>query len=181
MQNIESLAQRAVHRCCDEIGRSILYLKAIRAIHEGETSHGIDFIHLALLALHDQMVAHTIKVLLKKEQAGFWYLYREYESDCQQFCRERGYDVDVDIAALEPGLRHVRNKTHFHLDREGVQDPRAIWTKAGVTWRQIERALTVCYAILDFLHEKLRGTKFPMPEYDGSDAAKAAKFVEGLN
>jgi hypothetical protein len=62
-----------------------------------------------------------------------------------------------------------------------VQDPREIWAQASITWDQLERALVVPYSILDFLHEKLRGNKFPMPDYDASDAARAAKFVEDLN
>ena len=90
-----------------------------------ETWHGIDFIRLALWAFQDQMVGHAVKVLMKKEEAGFWHRYKEHEVDCRQFCKERGYDVDVDIAALVPKLRHVRNKAHFHLDRIGVQDPKA--------------------------------------------------------
>jgi hypothetical protein len=177
----ETIAQRAVHRCCDEIGRSILYLKASRAIEQGETWHGIDFIRLALLAFEDQMVAHAIKVLMQKEEAGFWYLYNQHKADCQRFCEERRYDVDVDIAALVPKLKHVRDKTHFHLDRIGVRDPKAIWAQADIAEERFERALMVSYAILDFLHEKIRGSKFPMPDYDGSDAAAAAKFVECLH
>lgn len=116
---------------------------------------------------------------MRNEEAGFWYLHKEHEADCRRFCQEKGYSVDVDIAPLVPKLRLIRDKTHFHLDRIGVRDPEAIWAQADITWDKLERALEAGYAILDFLHEKLRGSKFPLPDYDGSDAAKAAKYLEG--
>jgi hypothetical protein len=38
--------------------------------------------------------------------------------------------------------------------------------------------MTASFAILCFLHEKLLGKQFPMPEYDGSDAGPIARFAE---
>jgi hypothetical protein len=78
----ETLEQRSVARCCDEMGRAILFLRALRGVVKGETAHGIDFIRLAMFALEDQMHAHIIKVLDGREQAGFWYLYKKHEKAC---------------------------------------------------------------------------------------------------
>lgn len=130
--------------------------------------------------MQDQMVSHAIKVLGAKEQAGFWSLYFTYEDLCRPFCLAHGYDVDVDVSPMSSKLKLVRDKTHFHLDRLGVLDPNAIWEEADFTWGQFERALTVCYSLLDFLHQHLHGHSFHLPEYDGLDAKQAAQFVEDL-
>jgi hypothetical protein len=59
----ETLEQRAVARCTDEIARAVLYQRAWRGISKARTYHGVDFIFLAHLAFYDQMFAHAIKVL----------------------------------------------------------------------------------------------------------------------
>jgi hypothetical protein len=173
----ETLEQRSVARCCDEMGRAILFLRALRGVVKGETAHGIDFMRLAMFALEDQMIAHMIKVLDGREQAGFWYLYKKHEKACFEFAAQQ-YIALEDITTIVKKLQHVRDKTHFHLDRRGVRDPRTIWKEADISFDALDRAMTASFAILCFLHEKLRGEQFSMPEYDGSDAAPIAKFAE---
>ena len=57
------LAAGAVVRCLDELGRAILFKRALRGLHRAETYHSIDFVRLSALALYDQMFSHAIKVL----------------------------------------------------------------------------------------------------------------------
>ena len=40
------LARAAVARCIDELGRAILYLRALSGLYEAKTDHGIDFVRL---------------------------------------------------------------------------------------------------------------------------------------
>jgi hypothetical protein len=74
-------------------------------------------------------------------------------------------------------LKIIRDKTHFHLDRKGLRNPRTVWKSAGLTKKQLDDALDASLRLLLLLHVEIRGTEYPMPWYDGSDATKIAEHA----
>src|SRR5215471_9826683 len=47
------------------------------------------------------------------------------------YTRKHSIDIGT-FESLVEKLKHVRDKTHFHIDREAVLEPRAVWTEAGL-------------------------------------------------
>ena len=82
----DTLEQRAVS-CADEMGRALLYLRAIRGFSRANSYHSVDVIRLAYWALYDQMFSHVIKVL-GREEAGFWFLVDKHETQCVRLCAQ---------------------------------------------------------------------------------------------
>ena len=66
-------------------------------------------------------------------------------------------------------LKHVRDKTHFHIDRNGVFDPRKIWLEAGITDDSFNKVIDGLWKILNHLHELEYGQRFNQTIYDGND------------
>ena len=169
--------ERVLTRCLDELGRAICYLRALRGIDRAETYHAVDFIRLSSWALRDQMFAHVIKVLGKKEEAGFWSLHDSDPDFFADQCIEQQVSLN-DIRAVMPKLNKIRNKTLFHLDRAGVLDPTKVWSDADMTYGQFEVALNTSFGLLNALHDRLHGSPYPMPDYDGTDATRLAQMAE---
>jgi hypothetical protein len=176
MRMTETLEQRAVSRSTDEIGRAILYLRALRGLSRADSYHAVDFVRLAYWALYDQLFAHVIRVLGPREQAGFWFLVKKHKNACAEFCTRANVSLDH-VTAIEKKLSHIRNKALFHLDRAGVLDPSRIWEEADLTFGELERAMNASFSLLCFLFEELRGAPYTLPDYDGSDATALAEYT----
>ncbi len=113
----ELLEQRAAVRCANELGKAILYSRALKGLAKAVGFYGIDFIRLAEWAFFDQMFAHAIKALVEqKGDAGFWYLQRQRRSETEQFLNSHDLDLAPGTIVL-PKLKKIRNKTMFHLDK----------------------------------------------------------------
>ena len=171
---LETLEQRSVHRCANELGKAILYSRALKGLESADSFHSIDFFRLASWALFDQLFAHAIKVLDPREKAGFAFLCDRYRDSVSEFCQHEGLEL-ADIVSVALGLKLLRDKTHFHLDPVGVRDPDAIWSAASITQDQLDNVLQISFQVVCFLHELIRGQKFDLPNYDGTDAKRAAE------
>jgi hypothetical protein len=172
----ETLEQRAVVRCADEMGRSLLYLRAIRGLVDAETYHAIDFIRLAYWALYDQMLTHVIRVLDDREEAGFWFLTKGNAATVEALCSEHGLSL-APVEVVQHKLKKIRDKTHLHLDKQGVLDPKQVWRAADLSYGELESAMETAFRLLALLHQKLRGAVYELPEYDGADATALAKMA----
>ena len=127
------------------------------------------------------MIAHSIKVLEKRKgNASFWYIYCLKEKEINDLIKDEEINFDR-IVATADSLLHIRDKTHFHIDRKAVEDPKKVWHDGGVSGNQLGAVLDDLFHILNQLHIKEFGKPFDFPEYDGSDATEIAKFAEGLN
>jgi hypothetical protein len=171
------LAKQAIVRCLDEVGKAILYKRALRGLYRAETDHGIDFARLSAWALYDQMFAHAIKVLHPREKAGLWYLIRRYKKETSQICAQERILLGH-IRAIAKGLRLIRDKTHFHLDARGVLEPSAIWKEANITGRQFDEALDAGFRLLCHLHKRIKGNDYELPDYDGEDATRILTLAD---
>ncbi len=73
------------------------------------------------------------------------------------------------------GLNRIRDKTHFHLDRVGL-DQDKIWEEANITGHQLATALDDAYSILCEIYLQLHGIhRERVDYYDGSDAKVISK------
>jgi hypothetical protein len=177
----ETLEQRAVARCTDEIARAVLYQRAWRGISEAKAYHGVDFIFLAHLALRDQMFAHAIKVLQPMrgragQDLGLWFLVRKHKATVARLCAAHGIFLGH-VRGVAGKLETIRNTTHFHLDKEGVRDPSRVWKAAALTKKQLDDALDASLRLLLLLHIEIKGAEYPMPWYDGLDATKITQHA----
>lgn len=173
--------RRALQRNLNEVGRAILNRRAIIGLLNAETFHALDFIRLANWALFNDMIAHSIKTLEnRKGNASFWYIYRCKEKVINELIKENDINFDR-IKTTADSLLHIRDKTHFHIDKKAVEDPQKVWHDGRVSGNQLAAVLDDLFLILNNLHEKEFGEPFNLPEYDGSDATEIAKFAEGLN
>jgi len=181
MNNLgESRFHRAIKRNINEVGRAILNRKALVGLESAKTYHVVDFIQSAYWALFNDMFAHAMKVLdYRKGNASFWYIYRCKEKELNQFIIKQGIDLGR-IEATSKSLLHIRDKTHFHIDRDGVKNPKQVWHDAGVKGNQLAAVIDDLWVILNHLYEVEFGEKFQIPDYDGSDATEIAKFAEKL-
>ena len=171
-----TLEQRIVARCADELGRSLLYLRAIRGLVDAQTNHAIDFIRLAYWALHDQMLTHVIKVLDDREKAGLCSLIESNAETVEALCSEHGLNLAL-VVRVQPKLKRIRDKTHLHLDKQGVLDPKQVWRAADLSYGELESAMETAFRLLALLHQKLRGAVYELPAYDGADATALAKIA----
>lgn len=164
--------ERALLRNLDELGRAILERKAMVGMEAAESNHSVDFFRLAYDAMFNDMIAHAIKVLDQNtDSSTFWYLYRCKTNEVEKFANDHNIQLS-DLEALGNKLTHVRNKTHFHIDRRSVFDPKKVWNDANFTGIELAHGIDSAYAILDHLHEVHFGHPFQLPDYDGSDATR---------
>jgi hypothetical protein len=172
----ETLEQRAVARCADEMARAHLYRLALRGLGRSRSYHGIDFIQLAQWALYDQMFGHAIKVLDRREKAGFWYLISKKKDRVPKLCANH-HVLLGNVRIVEKKLKLIRDKTHLHLDVRGVMEPKKLWKEAGLTREELEKAIDASLRLLCALHKEIRGAEFHVPYYDGSDARRIAEHA----
>jgi hypothetical protein len=178
---VKKCYQRALQRNLNEIGRAILNRRAIIGLLKAETFHALGFIRLSNWALFNDMIAHSIKVLEKRKgNASFYYIYSLKEKEINKFIAENGIDFDR-INNTADSLLHIRDKTHFHIDRKAVEYSKKVWHDGGVSGNQLAAVLDDLFIILNYLHYNEFGEPFELPEYDGSDATEIAKFAERLN
>lgn len=164
--------ERALSRNIDELARAILERRAMAGMEAANSLHSVDFFRLAYDAMFNDMIAHAIKVLDKNtDSSTFWYLYRCKKKEVDIFAKQ--YEIDLHgLENLGEKLTHIRNKTHFHIDKKCVFDPNKIWKDADIKGAELAKGVDSAYAILNHLYEAQFGQHFRLPDYDGTDATK---------
>jgi len=164
--------ERALSRNLDELARAILERRAMVGMEAAESYHAVDFFRLAYDAMFNDMFAHAIKVLdQNSDSSTFWYLYRCKKKEVEKFASTTNIDL-TNLESLGKKLTHVRNKTHFHIDRKGVFDPKKVWNEANITGIELAKGIDAAYEILDHLYKTHFGHPFRIPKYDGTDATE---------
>jgi hypothetical protein len=120
--------EAAIERNLAEVQRAVLDRRAMVAMESvGGISNG--YLKVIYYALFNDYIAHCIKVFERSSgAASFWYIYDTNQKPINEFARKNGIDI-AKFESLTESLKHVRDKTHFHIDREGVLDPKAVWRK----------------------------------------------------
>lgn len=173
----------AIERTFAEVNNGILKLVAYNAVCRADITYTrMSFFVVASHALHNDMVAHAIRALDEHRDAGsFWYVKRCNEAATSAAAGVAG----VDLAALQftsTKLRHIRDKTHFHVDRESVPNPAHVWQTAGLTGDEFNSALRAVASVMSGVKVKVFGGEpLDVAEYDGSDVQRIVKAYEKLH
>lgn len=172
--------QSALRRNANEIGRALLELKALESIEKANTSHSMDFIRLSYDAMFNDYIAHAIKVFEDSDVSSFWYLKRCKENEVSEFCSKNNIDLSA-FDKIKCSLRTIRNKTHFHIDRQYVKECSKAWKDADLKGIELASAMETVWIIVNHLYNLEFGEYFNLPSYDGKDAEEAAKYVQKYN
>lgn len=175
--SVPTTFDRALHRNLDEIVRAILAYRALVAIESATSERPLDFVQLAYWALFNDMLAHAMRVLdHHPDTASFWNLYKWEKSLIDRIIIDNGIDIDR-LRSISASLRLVRNKTHFHIDRETVSDPKLVWRKAELKGPVLKEVLDDLFFILHALYQQKFECEFWLPDYDGSDAKEIIQIA----
>ena len=173
---------RALFRNLNEIRTALTQRRALIGIAAAKSKHKLDFFTLSHDALYNDMVAHAIKVLDKnQDSATFWYLYNCDPKTVDSFIKDKKYGLKT-LEDMADKLKHVRDMTHFHIDKKGVINPKAIWSEVQINEDDFGRVLKNILDILRHLRKVHLGKELAMPDYDGSDATKIIEMAikEGI-
>lgn len=171
--------QSAVKRNTYEVAHALMELKVLRALEAYNEKNSIfvrgeSFFNISFRALHNDMIAHAIKLLDKDEKsATFWYLLNKNR---QEFENLSLYSQDKinSLEVLTAKLKIIRDKTHFHIDKHGVLDVQKVWEKADIKGKELGDALDYLFSILSELYKVVFNKSFLfIPEdYDETDLPK---------
>jgi hypothetical protein len=124
-------------------------------------------------ALHNDYLSHAIKVFDKSSKAAsFWYLYRTNRCPIDNYAKQVGYEIG-NLQIVTDKLKAIRNGSHFHIDKRGVLDPKAIWTGAALTGKELGAAIDFVWEALRTIQEEKGGEVPSLLNYT-PDIAKAA-------
>lgn len=167
-----SRLERALERNLDEMGVAILERRALVGMEAAKSAHGMDFFRLAYNAMFNDMVARAIKVLDRNSQSSsFWYIYRCEQTIVDKFVKENGYDLQK-YSDMADRLKHLRDKTHFHIDRDAVFRSKEVWTQAKITGAELKSVIDEVWNILHHVYYQKFGTDFAILPYEGNDATE---------
>lgn len=164
-----------------ELHRSLSYRNAYNIFIERTPSSHWSFFSYASLALHDGIFSHAMKVLDKhRDTVSFFYLYK-----CNsELIENELLLVDVkmeEIELISDKLNKIRNKTHFHIDKNAVFDPNKIWVEANITGDAFNNVMDNLWIVLNKLYVIEFKENFGQPIYDGKDIVSIIDAVEEKN
>lgn len=162
-----------VFRNFNEVGEALYYLNALVGMSEAKKENNILFLRLASDALKNDMMSHLMRVLDKTKRTGsFWCIYKREKESIMAIVKEHQIEFSLlERLADKHHVSHIRNKSHFHIDRNYAYNQQDAWKEADISSREIKNALESLLIILSALLKKITGQEFPGVEYDGADAA----------
>lgn len=169
--------ERAIERNLGELQRAILNRSTLLGLEDANGLSNI-FLQVTYFALFNDYISHCIKVFDRSHQAAsFWYIYRTNEKPIATYAKRKG----IDIAHLEKvgsKLKHIRDKTHFHIDPDAVIDPKAIWLSAGLSGKELSAAIDAVWGMLSELAATLHLEEVTLPAYGRKDAYRIAAAIQ---
>jgi hypothetical protein len=170
--------QRALERNLHELSRAIVERKAMVGIETAESSHGVDFFRIAYDAMFNDMIGHAIKVLDRNGQStSFWYVYRCEQHGIDRYIKDKGYDINR-YQNMADKLKKVRDKTHFHIDRDAVRRPDDIWNEANIKGSELKQVIEELWDILRHVFKERLSREFPVLSYNGHDATEIIRAAQ---
>jgi hypothetical protein len=173
--------KRALNRNLNEVRdawfewRTLIAIESVQ--HPFPDSSFFNIVHKAMF---NSAMGHLMKILDRHEEtASFWYIYKQkrHKIDVLQGHDERIKRLEH-LASIKR-IKHIRNKTHFHIDKKAVVDPKQVWRDADISSKEIYDALLDLICILQPLAKEEYGAHFPM-DYDVDEAKHLAKLPKDL-
>ena len=84
------------------------------------------------------------------------------------------------LGVVADKLKIIRNGTHFHIDSRGVLDPRAIWSGASLSGKELSEALEFGWGALCEAQATIGGNIPPLMEYTSEGALAALRRIDGI-
>lgn len=161
--------RRSLTRNLHELIRTLSYRNAVNALWEVAPTTDWSFFTYASLAFHGEMFSHAIKVLDKhKDVASFYYIYRSNPKAVLAELKKCNLTLS-DVDQLTAKLKIVRDKTHFHIDRDAVFAPNATWEQANITGTFFNHVVDRLWTVLNSLYSLEFDHDFGQPVYLGQD------------
>lgn len=182
MENKGNRLQAALKRNFAELNNAILKRTAYNQLCKaGFTYTGMSFFVIADQALFNDMIAGAIRVFDDhKDVSSIWYIIRCNEGAAKKAAAACGTSIES-LRAIVPKLRHIRDKTHFHIDREAVEAPDEVWKYAGISGDELTDALYGAAALIAHIKREIYGGELDkLTPYDGSDVHQAVKAYMAL-
>lgn len=160
-----------------ELYQAICEDRAHAAIWNCHTSQGMNLFRVAFYALSNDTVSHAAKILDRHPQSGsFWYIFKHKEEEIRAFCAARSISL-LEIEAVAAGLKGIRDRTHFHIDRRDVFDADAVWSRARLKHSRFTAVLDSLWLIFDHLYTAENGKSFGPLDYNGDDVEPILRAV----
>lgn len=173
----ENRYKKAVERNLAELQWTIIHRTTLLGIEQAKPVYDY-FLHSAYNGLFNDYISHCLKVFeLRGRSASFWYIYKTNEKIVKDFALAESIDL-VQLQSVSEKLKHIRDKTHFHIDPEGVLAPKEIWRQANITGKELANAVDATWKILKYLQQKMGLTEITLPHYTIEEAKEAALRVE---
>lgn len=170
----------AIDRNFAEINNAILKLKAYNSLCASKFSHaGMSFFFIAHQALFNDMIANAIRVLDKhKDAASLWYIIKCNEAVSKKIANQLDINVE-NILLLSKKLRHIREKTHFHIDKDSVVQPKSVWKTADISGSEFVKLLDdVANYLAHIKKEMFGGELLVVTKYDALDVKQIVSAYE---
>lgn len=173
----ENRLRAALKRNFAEVNNAILKRTAYNELcTAGFTYTGMSFFVIADQALFNDMIASAIRVFDDhKDVSSLWYVIRCNEAVAQRAATQCGVNIEK-LREIVPKLRHIRDKTHFHIDRKAVEAPKEVWKDADLSGNELTKALYDAAALIAKIKQETYGGELqPLVPYDGSDVHEIVK------
>jgi hypothetical protein len=166
---------KALIRSINEVALAIYERRALIGVEQAGINPGWDFFRFAYHGMFNDMLAHCMRALDKNSQSSsFWYIYRCERKAVDEYVEKANLDWSL-IEAMTDKLKIVRDKTHFHIDRNAVTNPEEIWRLADIRGLQLGICLDSVLGILNALYVRQYGLPFSAPDYDGTDVVRIVR------
>lgn len=173
----------AIERNFAEVNNALLKLTAYNVLSRQNIVYsGMSFFVIAQQALHYDMISHAMKILDTHAGAkGLGYIKKVNSAAVVRAAKTRGVDL-LELDTLSSKLKHVRDKTQFHIDAASLTDPAGVWADADINGDLFVRSLNNIAALLSELKTDLfQGEALEVTAYDGSDIPKIITAFEVLH
>lgn len=145
---------RAIQRNFNEIANALQRWQALVVFDEyirlnGKVTYqGISFFELSYHSLFNDVISHMIKVLdLNKDSATFWYIKKNQQIELGSLKSYTKEKISF-LESLAKKLKQIRDKTHFHIDLQGVFDHKQIWDDAGISGKELGAGVEYLFDML---------------------------------
>lgn len=81
------------------------------------------------------------------------------EKEIETLWRASGSKDKLD--KISKDLKHIRDKSHFHIDRKGTIDSEEVWREAGIKPEFLKECLLISYDVLNYIFKLENKNDFP--------------------
>ena len=167
--------KEAIKRSFNEISTAKYMKNAIDGLALANSMHTLDFFYLAATSLKSDIMTRLFKVYeisrRKDQPRNIWYIKKQDSVRFQELIDEFSIS-NPKLEEISKKLKRIRDKAHFHIDYEFINNTQEVWKMAGLRPEEIDYLLISAFNILRALVEEVTGEKTELIDYDGSDGKK---------